>query len=99
MSTNLIKLRDKVINDFYKKCNSFESELRTQTPIDTGAMISSWHTIQHGKDRRVIYNLMPYSPIIARGRVFLKGRWYGSLKGWGRNGVKGLLKKHFKEGL
>jgi len=96
MGNGLERLYSQFMNDFKKKCDSFESELRNETPIDTGDMIRSWRTIQPHQSLRVISNLMPYSAIIARGRVFVGGRWYGSLKGWGKGGVKPLIRKHFE---
>ena len=93
---SLEQLKDNFFDEFKKRCDKFESELRNETPIDTGDMIRSWRTT-NSYEKRIIINLMPYASIIARGRVFLRGRWYGSLKGWGVMGVKGLLKKHFKK--
>ena len=97
MGNGLKELQKRFMNDFKKRCDSFESELRNETPIDTGDMIRSWRTVQPTREKRVIYNLMPYSAIIARGRVFVGDRWYGSLKGWGAGGVKPLLRKHFEK--
>ena len=97
MGNGLEMLYKRFMNDFKKKCDSFESELRNETPIDTGDMVRSWRTIQPHQYKRVISNLMPYSAIIARGRVFVGGRWYGSLKGWGKGGVKPLIREHFEK--
>jgi len=97
MGNGLKTLYERFMDDFKKRCDSFESELRNETPIDTGDMIRSWRTIQPTREKRVIHNLMPYSAIIARGRIFVNGRWYGSLKGWGVGGVKPLLRKHFEK--
>jgi len=93
---SLEQLKDNFFDEFKKKCDKFESELRNDTPIDTGEMIRSWRTVQPTRGKRVIYNLAKHSRIIARGRVFIGGRWYGSLKGWGAGGVKPLIRKHFE---
>lgn len=92
---SLKKMRDNFLDNFEKKCDLFEEELRTKTPVDTGFMIKNWITINPTRGKRFIYNLADYAWVIARGRVFLNGRWYGSLKGWGRGGVKPLIRKYF----
>lgn len=96
MPNGLEKLKNQFLNDFKSKCDKFENELRSNTPIDTGEMITSWRTSLIDDGLRVITNKAKHAGIIARGRVFIGGRWYGSLKGWGIGGIKPLMRKHFK---
>ena len=97
MGNGIKRLKEQFFRKFKKECDSFESELRNDTPIDTGEMITSWNTFQVSEQKRVITNIANHAGIIANGRVFIRGRWYGSLKGWGVLGVKGLIKKHMGE--
>ena len=78
----------------------FYSELYKSSPIDTTRFKGSWTPISHAKGsmKWTWMNKAPYASILARGRDFVNGRWYGSNKngrsaatqsahGWG-GGIK-----------
>ncbi len=71
-------------------------DIRNGTPVDTRNLQLSWSV-----NRPVRYHWVietndssdDYAGVIASGRRYVNGKWYGSTQGWGQHGLQHLLNK------
>ena len=67
-------------DELQDEVEKFYDELIDTSPIDTGDFVNAW-SINHPTDGMsyIIKNDMDYADVLARGRVSINGRMYGSL--------------------
>ncbi len=63
-------------------------KIKLGQPVDTGNMLKDWKITPTKPNNMgfLISNNVSYNWFIWRGRRMVKGKWYGSNKGWGRVG-------------
>jgi len=71
---------DAVESTVREEVEKFYDDLVKTSPVDTGAFKKAWSIHKPVKGfNYVIQNSMDYADVLARGRVNINGRWYGSL--------------------
>jgi len=73
------------------------SDIKRNSPKDSGEFMDAWELIQKGEFTWQMYNPQEYGGILANGRITIGGKTYGSTMGWGLHGLTPEIMKLEKE--
>ncbi len=87
----VLKKTEKVIEEWVEETYDI---IRNDTPEDTGNLQASWKMRRPSRLNYIVFtdrSSKDYADVIAAGRRIVNGKVYGSLQGWGKEGLWHLL--------